>query len=261
METFVQFPNRSKKWLRGVIHRPERARARRGGPGVVLFHGFTGDRMESHWLFVKCSRALARAGIASLRFDFYGSGESEGEFSEVTLQGEIADARSAIEFFRRQKGINPERIGLLGLSLGGAIAASVAGPARVAALALWSALAHPAELRALAETAASPIPDGDGAREYSGHLVSSQFLENIEKVEPLKAVGHFKGPTLIIHPEKDEYLPVSHAEGYFQASAAAIKEKAVIPGADHTFTSVAWEREVIERTVDWFVKHLAPSAT
>ena len=71
-----------------MIHRPERARARRGGPGVVLFHGFTGDRMESHWLFVKCSRALARAGIASLRFDFYGSGESEGEFSEVTLQGE-----------------------------------------------------------------------------------------------------------------------------------------------------------------------------
>src|SRR2546426_5960176 len=65
-----------------MIHRPERARARRGGPGVVLFHGFTGDRMESHWLFVKCSRALALAGIASLRFDFYGSGESEGEFSE-----------------------------------------------------------------------------------------------------------------------------------------------------------------------------------
>ncbi|PYV05908.1 MAG: alpha/beta hydrolase, partial [Acidobacteria bacterium] len=145
-----------------MIHRPERARARRGGPGVVLFHGFTGDRMESHWLFVKCSRALALAGIASLRFDFYGSGESEGEFSEVTLQGEIADARVAIEFFRRQKGINPERTGLLGLSLGGTIAASVAGPARAAALALWSALAHPAELRELAETAASPIPDGDG---------------------------------------------------------------------------------------------------
>jgi len=245
-----------------MIHRPERARARRGGPGVVLFHGFTGDRMESHWLFVKCSRALALAGIASLRFDFYGSGESEGEFSEVTLQGEIADARVAIEFFRRQKGINPERIGLLGLSLGGAIAASVAAHARASALALWSALAHPAELRGLADTVASTIPNGDGAREYCGHLVSSRFLENIEKVEPLKAVSHFKGPTLIIHPEKDEYLSVSHAEDYFQAAGAATKEKVIVPGADHTYTSVAWEREVIERTVDWFTKHLnlAPTA-
>jgi len=34
----------------------------------------------------------------------------------------------------------------------------------------------------------------------------------------------------------------------------------IVPGADHTFTSVAWEREVIERTVDWFRKHLAPAA-
>jgi len=80
--------------------------------------------MESHWIFVKCARALARAGIASLRFDFYGSGESDGEFREVTLQGEIADARAAMDFFRRQKGIDPKRLGLLGLSLGGAIAAS-----------------------------------------------------------------------------------------------------------------------------------------
>src|SRR5438093_545405 len=99
-----------------------------------------------------------------------------------------------------------------------------------------------------------------GSREYSGHLVSSQFLETIEKVEPLKAVGHFKGPTLIIHPEKDEYLPVSHAEDYFQAAGAASKEQVIVRGADHTFTSVAWEREVIERTVDWFRKHLAPAA-
>jgi dipeptidyl aminopeptidase/acylaminoacyl peptidase len=255
METFVQFQNRSKKRLRGMIHRPERARARRGGPGVVLFHGFTGDRMESHWLFVKCSRALAQAGIASLRFDFYGSGESEGEFSEATLQGEIADARASVEFFRRQKGINPDRIGLLGLSLGGAVASNIAGHARVAALVLWSAVAHPRDLRVLAETATTPSPDG--AREYSGHVVSSRFLENLEKVEPLKAIAHFKGPTLVIHPEKDELLPLSHAEDYLQAAGAAVKEKAIIPGADHTFTSAAWERQVIERTVDWFTKHLA----
>src|SRR5881397_966298 len=119
MELNVQFPNRSGKILRGMVHRPAILKSASGrAPGVVFFHGFTGDRMESHWMFVKCSRALAWAGIASLRFDFYGSGESEGEFSEVTLQGEIADARVAIEFFRRQKGINPERTGLLGLSLG-----------------------------------------------------------------------------------------------------------------------------------------------
>jgi len=239
-----------------MIHRPERVRARRGGPGVVFFHGFTGDRMESHWLFVKCSRALAQAGVASLRFDFYGSGESEGEFSEVTLQGEIADATEAVEFLRRQKGIDPERIGLLGLSLGGAIAATLAVPSRAAALVLWSALAHPTHLRQLAESAAVAIPAANGGREYCAHAISPSFLETIDQVDPLKAIASFQAPTLIIHPEKDEHLPLSHPEDYFQAVGSAIKEKVIVPGADHTFTSVAWEREVIDRTVAWFTTHL-----
>jgi alpha/beta superfamily hydrolase len=223
---------------------------------VIFFHGFTGDRMESHWLFVKCSRALERAGIASLRFDFYGSGESEGEFRDVTLQGEISDARAAVEFFRRQRGIDPRRLGICGLSLGGTIAASVAGPARARALVLWAALAHPAELRALAKRTTRPVPGHDGAREYSAHEVSARFLANIEKVAPLNSIARFKEPTLIIHPEQDEFLPLSHPEDYFQAAGAALKEKVIISGADHTFTSLAWEREVIGRTVEWFGGHL-----
>lgn len=258
LEVSVQFRNRKRKWLRGVVHLPPTTgpRTRRRVPGVVFFHGFTGDRMESHWLFVKCSRALARAGIASLWFDFYGSGESEGEFRDATLQGEISDARAAVEFFRRQKAIDAKRLGLLGLSLGGAIAASVATPSRARALVLWAALARPSQLRALAETTTKLIPGADGAREYSAHEVSSRFLAKVDKIHPLESIARFKQPTLIIHPEKDELLPLSHPEDYFRAAGAAVKEKVVIPGADHTFTSIAWERAVIARTVDWFRDHL-----
>ncbi len=240
-----------------MIHRPAGSGA--GGrrtPGVIFFHGFTGDRMESHWLFVKCSRALAGAGIASLRFDFYGSGESEGEFREATVEGEIRDAGAAVEFFERQQGIDARRLGVLGLSLGGAIAASVAHRMRARALVLWAALAHPSHLRALSEMSTKPIPGAGGAREYSGHEVSSRFLEPIDRFAPLKAIARFNGPTLIIHPEKDEFLPLSHPEAYFQSAGSATKEKVIIPGADHTFTSIAWEGEVIGRTVQWFGRHL-----
>jgi uncharacterized protein len=256
METLIQFQNWSNKWLRGMVHRPTRVRTRRGGPSVVFFHGFTGDRMESHWIFVKCARALAQVGVASLRFDFYGSGESEGQFSEVTLRGEISDAAAAVEFFRRQKGIDPDRVGLLGLSLGGAVAASIAVSSRAQALVLWSALAHPQDLRTLASANTKPVPGMEGAYEYASHLVSPRFLDNVEQVVPLKAIAAFTAPTLIIHPEKDEHLPLHHPEDYFQAVGAAVKEKVIIPGADHTFTSVLWEREVISRTVDWFTRHL-----
>lgn len=259
MESFVQFKNDRRKSLRGVVHVPGSAIGRRKIArvlsGVVFFHGFTGDRMESHWIFVKCARALEKAGIASLRFDFYGSGESEGDFREVTLRGEVADARSAVKFLRRQKGIDPDRIGLLGISLGGAIASVLAPRVRARALVLWSALAHTAYLRALAAKSVKPIP-GSGAVEYAAHEISPLFMDDASKVEPVKSLARFQRPTLIIQPEKDESVPLSHAQDFYQAGGAAIKELVVVPGADHVFTSVPWEREVIARTVEWFGAHL-----
>ncbi len=260
MESFVQFRNASKQVLRGMIHRPPKRAKGHGAPGVVFFHGFTGDRMESHWLFVKCARALAEAGMASLRFDFFGSGESDGDFSEATLRGEIADALTAVKFFRRQPGIDPQRIALIGISLGGAIAALIAHRVRAQALVLWAAAARLDELRALAEQIARPIPERNGFVEYNANVISLQFLGHIEKINPLREVARFRQPILIIHGSRDDTVPPSAAEDYFQAPESQIKERIIIPGADHTFASLAWESQVIERSVDWLRAFLVESS-
>ena len=255
-EFLVEFANPRGKLLRGMIHLPGGATARRPAPGAVFFHGFTGDRMESHWLFIKCARRLAREGVASLRFDFSGSGESEGEFREATLQSEISDARQAIRFIRRQKAIDPDRIGLCGLSLGGCVAAAVAPAAKAEALVLWSAVAHPAILEQLAANRAKQADAGSAFIEYDAREVSLRLLRDAAKVDPVKALSRFRNPTLIIHPGKDETVPRSHAQDFLAASAAPVKEKVIIPGADHTFTGLAWESEVIRRTADWFRAYL-----
>lgn len=257
MESFVQFRNPAKKILRGMIHRPPESTGRRGVPGVVFFHGFTGDRMESHWIFVKCARALARAGFASLRFDFYGSGESEGDFPEVTFESEVVDALSAVEFFRRQRGINPRRLALIGLSLGGAVAACIAPRVRAQALILWAAVARFEQLQALAEQMARPIPGRSELVEYNAHAVSLQFLGNTERLNPLRQIALFRQPTLVIHPENDELIPLSAPQNYLKAAGAEVKQKVIIPGADHTFSSMCGERQVIECSVDWLRAHLA----
>jgi alpha/beta superfamily hydrolase len=255
MERLIEFANRSGRRLRGMIHQPGESPI--GKPaGVVFFHGFTGDRMESHWLFVKCSRALQRAGIASLRFDFFGSGESEGEFRDATLETELTDAQDAVDYFRREGGIDGERLGLLGLSLGGAIAALVAERARARALVLWAAVARLPHLQFLADNLSRPLPDNPAAREYAGHQLSPRFLETVDSLDPRAAVARFTRPTLIVHPERDEHLDLSHPEDYLRASGAAVKDRMIVGGADHTFTSVGWEQEVITRTVEWFQQHL-----
>ena len=253
-ESLVEFPNTRGKLLRGMIHQPDGAEG--PVPAVIFFHGFTGDRMESHWIFIKCARALARVGIASLRFDFYGSGESEGTFHEATLQGEIADARAAIRFMQRQAGIDPARLGLCGLSLGGCVAACVAGTAKAKALILWSAVAHPAILKKLSKKLGKPSPNHPGDFEYDAREISARFLRDAAKVDPLGAVRRFRKPTLIVHPGKDDAVPRSHAQDFMEASGARVKQKVIIPGADHTYTSIEWESEVMGLTLEWFRRYL-----
>ena len=255
VERYVEFRNTAGKTLRGMLHLPASA-PNQPVPGVVLFHGFTGQRMESHGMFVSCSRALARAGIASLRFDFYGSGESDGEFREMTLRGEIADGRRAVDFLRAQAEINPQRLGLLGLSLGGAVAASLASGVGAKAVVLWSAVAHTARIRELIKKSARKIPGKAGAFEANARELHPRLIEDVLKVEPIRHLKRYKGPTLIIHPELDEVVPVSHARAFFLAASNANKEIAIIKGADHVFSSIPWEQEVLIRTAKWFGTHL-----
>jgi dipeptidyl aminopeptidase/acylaminoacyl peptidase len=174
----------------------------------------------------------------------------------MSLRGEIADGRTAVAFLRAQTEIDPERVGLLGLSLGGAVAAALAPSVRAKVVVLWSAVAHTARLRQLIKQSARKIPGKPGAHEYDAREISPRLIEDVLKVEPIRHLARFQGPTLIVHPEKDEAVPVSHARDFFQAAGADAKELAIIAGADHVYTSIPWEHEVIARTVHWFGRHL-----
>ena len=109
--------------LVGMLHLPK---DNDNPPGVVFFHGLTGSKTEAHFFFVKLARALASIGIAVLRFDFRFSGDSEGNFENMTLSGEISDALKSMDFFVTECGVSPDKIGILGLSMGGAVATAVA---------------------------------------------------------------------------------------------------------------------------------------
>ena len=182
--------------------------------------------------------------------------EIPGEFRQMTLRREIADGRAAVAFLRKQKSIDPKRVGLLGLSLGGAVAATLAPGVQAKALVLWSAVAHTARLGDIVKNMARKIPGKPGAFEYDARELHPRLMEDVLKVEPIRHIARYKGATLIIHPEMDETVPISHARDFFHAAGSATKEVAIIAGADHVFTAVPWEQEVIARTVQWFGRHL-----
>ncbi len=101
-------------------------------PAVVLMSGSGAqDRDESLpgmtlKPFAIIADALARAGIAVLRYDDRGTAGSSGDFASATLADFTADGQAAFDWLRAQPGIDPAQVGVLGHSEGGAYIASIA---------------------------------------------------------------------------------------------------------------------------------------
>ncbi|MCX7795730.1 MAG: alpha/beta fold hydrolase [bacterium] len=256
MEIPVVFGREGRR-LVGIFHIAD---CKVKNPGVVLFHGFTGNKIEPHRLFVKIGRRLASSGINVLRFDFYGSGDSEGEFIEMTFSGEVEDAFTAVDFLKQQSYVDSSRIGILGLSMGGAIASYVAGDrGDIKSTVLLSAVAN---LSPLAERIKTQYPEerirADGFVDYAGWQLSINFIEELPNICPVDKIKNFRGPVFIIHGSKDDIVPVDAAYNYYNALKERPAETRlfIIEDADHTFNSVIWEKMVIDNVIDWFSKTL-----
>lgn len=255
MQKPVSFTNEGLK-LFGMLHLPEGTGK---CPAVLFCHGFTGDRIGPHFMHVKTSRALAKIGIASLRFGFRGSDESEGEFRDMTTSGEISDAKTALGFLARQRRVDAARLGAVGLSMGGLVAANLAGlDGRVRSVALWSAVADMGPN--LSESWGKIFAAGlrKGSVDYEGCEVGRAFFQDIPANDPLERIAQSDAPVLIMQGDKDEVVPYAHAELFRKAASrpGRVVRKAGVPGADHVFSSIASERRVIDRTVKWFMETL-----
>jgi len=239
--------------IRASLHLPER---KRKCPGVLLCHGFTGNRIEAHFLFVKMARALEAQGMAVLRFDFRGSGESQGQFEDMTLSQEISDAKVAFDFLARRREVQSNRLGILGLSMGGCVAGCLLGlEPRIKSAALWSAPAHikdlfinkfePEELARYKRR---------GYTEFGAFVIGKAFLQDLGSINPLAGIAKSSAALLVVHGTEDQTVPLSQSQVlYRNAKARGVRtEKYVVKGADHTFNGVRWERRVIERTANWF---------
>ena len=95
-----------------------------GYPLVVFLHGHGGERNENGG-FTEIAKRLASYGIASVRFDFAGSGESEEAFTENSITTMKTDVMAAIDFVKSTYPIDRERIGVFGFDMGGRVALQV----------------------------------------------------------------------------------------------------------------------------------------
>lgn len=229
MEQFAQFSVDGQR-LYGMLHTPDAVAPAQGWPSVVMVHGFTGDRSEHHRLLTLLSRALAARGVASLRFDCRGSGDSQGEFYEMTVSREVQDVEAAADYIRQQPGIDPERVMLLGYSMGGMVATLAASAVRAHRLLLWAPALPELWLPLLRGGTLPP-----GVTDRDGWPVGRAFLQELPRLRPLQAAAGWGGVAHVIHGDADMTCPPEWGVRYAGALGC---DAAAIPGGTHTFSSL-----------------------
>ena len=219
--------------ISAVLHRPDKARA----PYVVASHGLLSNKDTEK--YVVLGERLSEEGIALLRFDFRGCGESEGTLAESTVSGRINDLGAAIEFARASRGLG-KRMGLLGSSLGGYIS-------------LVKAAMNP-EVRAVVTWATPFHLDGIESQKDAGGMpiLGEPFFEDLPKHHLLPLLPKVTN-CLVIHGQADELVPVDQAWEIFN-SLGTYKEIRILEGADHRLTNPDHRQRATDLTIAWFKK-------
>ncbi|MBP7242789.1 alpha/beta fold hydrolase [Amaricoccus sp.] len=239
-------------------------------PTVLLLPGFGGTRDElavagaDEGVLSRTARRLAEGGVASLRIDFRGSGESGGDWRDTTFSGQIADATAAYDWLRTHSQNGDGRIALLGWSQGGLVAAHVAA-ARPdsAALVLWAPTQNPlwnfsgffGVETTMAALAAPPdqeitatLPSGEET------VLRAKFWQEFATTNPVAATARYPGPLLVIVGARDEVVTPQPASGEVFLRYHEGEEALVVLDTDHAF-GVATGPEtldgMIEQSLAW----------
>lgn len=124
MEKAVRFHSEAVPMV-GVLFLPDSLKVGEKRPGILLCHGFTAVKEV---LLPEIARRLANLGYVAMTFDYRFLGESGGEpRRQILPMRQIEDIRNAVTFLQNQLEVHPDRIGLLGVSLGGANVSYAAG--------------------------------------------------------------------------------------------------------------------------------------
>jgi pimeloyl-ACP methyl ester carboxylesterase len=124
MEAKVNFPSDGLN-LCAIVHTPSDLRAGERRPAFIILHGFGGNK-DGHGQIV-IAQQLTHWGYVTMRIDFRGCGESEGEHGRILCLDQVADTSNAISYLAHRPEVDPERIALVGSSFGAAVAIYTAG--------------------------------------------------------------------------------------------------------------------------------------
>ena len=207
--------------LQAIIQKPELQQGQQC-PMVVFCHGFGGRKDGA--LFELIADTLQAHGIASVRFDFNGHGESEGEFKDMTVPNEIEDAKKVMEYVRDLRYVSD--LAIVGHSQGGVVAAMTAGQlSEELGEPAFKAVALMAPAAVLREDAIrgntmgkmyDPFDPGEYVELYGGMKLGGNYIRTAFSLPIYETAAKYQGPALVIHGNADRVVPYTYGERFHQ---------------------------------------------
>ena len=219
--------------LSAILQTPD---GKKSYPLVIICHGFTGNKNEP--LLTSLANNLEAAGIASIRFDFNGHGDSDGNFSDMTVLNEIEDAKKIYAYVNNLP--NVTSISIAGHSQGGVVASMVAGELgdkKIKALALMApaaVLREDAIRGNLFGVTFDSINPPEYVEIFGGHKVGRNYIKVAQTLPIYETAEKFQGPALMIHGTGDIVVPYTFSLHYQHIYKNSRLE--LLTNFDHSFT-------------------------
>lgn len=222
---------------------------------VIMLHGGPGGRkIGPGRIYETLTEALVKKGIATIRFDFLGEGDSEGKYADMTFAGQRTEYQQILNYVRSSRF---KSIGLLAESYGGATAvAEYTSDIKCLGL-LWPTI-HLADTsfkiyltpeRLIELDKSGVITDGD-------FQIGREFIRELQEGgNVLHHVDRIVAPTVIIHGNSDNEVPYQQSQAIFERLGNP-KKLWIIEGAGHAIDDPVLLPGIEKELIEWFTKYL-----
>lgn len=225
----------------GMLHTPTSPAPH---PLVIFLHGLASHKMGSKRTHVELAEKLTKQGIAVLRVDLPGHGDSEGEVADFSFQDYLTSAKEIITYGYGLEHIDTKKIGLFGSSLGGTLALmNLSHLHHIKCLAIWAPTIQGAIWLQEAMNIPSDILSLSSADNilYSNVPISKAFCSQFLDLDIIKEIPNFPHSLSILHMHGDEDTTVSprHQEIFSEAMSHTSHpcEIRTYPNMTHSLTS------------------------